>query len=347
MNFISLIIYSYLLGAAGLIFLLIKEIKQDKRPLNRLARLPKKFFERLTHRHEAFYLRHEITMAKIMVVVLGLGMVLAVDARFIEPWLINVKPIEVSVARLNRKIKIAWLTDLQVGNHKKNDWLEKIVDETIAAAPDIVLLGGDLVDNAGQEENESQYLEPLKKLAGRQPIFYLMGNHEYGIVSNKNNHPDFRSADVSAEVAAKMAELGIPPLRDELVCLEIKKQKICVFGADDFWKKTIDFSALEKADPEAPLILAAHNPDAIRFWPTGERPPDLTLGGHTHGGQIWFPLLGPLGNGDIELGEKYYRGLNEYRGAPIYVSIGLGESGGPLRLFSPPELAIVTLRPKK
>jgi len=347
MSFISFIVYAYLLGAAGLIFLLARELRQERRLWTRLTHAPEKLWGRLIHRHQPFYLRHEIILAKALIAILVLGIFLAIDARFIEPWLINIKPVDVSVAKLNRKIKIAWLTDLQVGNHKKDKWLEKVIEETIAAEPDIVILGGDLLDNEGRYQDETPYLEPLKRLVGRQPIYYLMGNHEYGIGSAIRGRAELYTGDVSAELAEKMAVLGIPPLRNETACLEIKKQKICIFGADDFWQKPIDFSGLEKTDPTAPLIFAAHNPDAILLWPTNRELPDLTLAGHTHGGQVWFPLLGPLGNGDIELGKEYYRGLNYYHGAPIYTSIGLGESGGPLRLFSPPEMTIITLKPKK
>ena len=67
------------------------------------------------------------------------------------------------------------------------------------------------------------------------------------------------------------------------------------------------------------------------------------MAGHTHGGQIYLPFLGPIGDAGVVLGKKYYRGLNYFENTPIYTSVGLGESGGPIRFMTPPELSIINL----
>jgi predicted MPP superfamily phosphohydrolase len=182
--------------------------------------------------------------------------------------------------------------------------------------------------------------ESIQGLVGNFPIYYIMGNHEYGLYSR-----GFRlNSDQSTNVKNRMEEIGIPLLRNDLACPEIKGRALCIFGNDDVYTENRDFTALEHWTTSTPLILVSHNPDAILYWPKELKKPDLELAGHTHGGQIYLPFIGPLGRVEVFLGAKYYRGLNYYNEVPIYTSIGLGESGGPIRFWSRPEITVLKIQ---
>lgn len=337
MNLISIIIEGYLIVAGAVVFILLRDLIQLKNNFHNVSRRFKHFYP---------YDGPGKFWAVSLIIILTVGIFLGIDCRFIEVNRVTIKNIELPAISIRQPLKIAWLTDFQLGNHKKDKWLEKIIVKLEKIRPDLILLGGDLIDNEGTAEDESQYFEPLKKIAGSYPIYYLMGNHEYGIGAASRNHPEWQTGDRSKDLIKKMNELDIPLLRNNLVCLNIKEQSLCVFGTDDCWGGSINFDDLKKWNQSTPLIFAAHNPDAIKLWPAEIEKPDLILAGHTHGGQVWLPILNrPLLTAEVELGFQYYRGLNYWNNIPIYTSTGLGESGGPIRLFAPLEITIINLMP--
>ncbi|OGH84603.1 MAG: hypothetical protein A2261_03180 [Candidatus Magasanikbacteria bacterium RIFOXYA2_FULL_44_8] len=282
-----------------------------------------------------------------VIIILLFGAVVIFDAHFIEPWTIRTTPVAIDMKNLTAPIKIAFVSDIQVGNHKKSEWVEKIVERIKQEKPDLVLLGGDQIDNEGTFEDESVYLEPLKKLVGEYPIYAVMGNHEYGIGNRVRDNSRYWSGDRSQLEIDRFKQLNIPILHNDLICPEIQKQKICLYGVDDPWGSKIDYTNLKNWNQTTPLVLLTHNPDAVMTWPDNITKPNLTLAGHTHGGQIYLPIIGPLGSAGIDLPKKYYRGLNDYHDIPIYTSVGIGESGGQLRFWTLPEIAIITLKPQE
>ena len=352
MNFISVIVIGYIAVAALIIAILLRDIYF---PLFkcRLSPLPKKktfgkmaayYFCRLS-KPIHFPKKYRKIISWIIICLLGLGIILAVDARFIEPNLLLTSQAEVKICGVNEPIKIALVADIQVGMGKRAAWVEKIVKKIEKIKPDMVLLGGDLIDNEGSALNEAAFLDPLKDLAGKYPIFYILGNHEYGIGGKTQYFKYLWTGDRSQDLIQEMGKIGIPLLRNQLKCLPVKNQNICIFGADDIWERPINFSELKQWDQKTPLIFFVHNPDGILYWPDNFKQPSIELTGHTHGGQVWLPFIGPLGDAEIDLGKKYYKGLNYYGYTPIYTTAGAGESGGPIRLFDPPEISVITLTP--
>jgi predicted MPP superfamily phosphohydrolase len=321
--FLLIIVYGYILVAAIMIYIILRDRK-----------IP------------AHYLGRHRRLAAIFAAVLILGIITALYSTLIEPFTLRLNKIEISSQKISQSVRIAFVSDIQIGKYKKESWAEKITAKIESANPDIVIFGGDQIDNEGTFEDESKYLEPLKKLTEKYPVYYILGNHEYGIGGKVRFSPYKYTGDRSQLEIDRMKSLNISLLRNQLDCLEINKQKICLFGLDEIWKYTPDFSQLKYWDKETPLVLISHNPDGILYYPTNLPTPALVLSGHTHGGQIWLPLLGPLGNAQTTLEDKYDRGLNYYNNIPIFTSVGAGESGAPLRLFAMPEVAIITILPQ-
>ncbi|PIT88438.1 MAG: hypothetical protein COU29_01485 [Candidatus Magasanikbacteria bacterium CG10_big_fil_rev_8_21_14_0_10_36_32] len=338
MNFISIIIEGYLIVAVTIVFILLRDLKRLKNVSKNNNHYRFKHFY-------PFYGPGKVWAVSV-IIILMIGIIVGIDSRFFEINHITIKNTEIQTISIQQPIKIAWLTDLQLGNHKKDAWLKKIINKLDNIKPDLILLGGDLIDNEGSYENESQYFEPLKKITNKYPIYYIMGNHEYGVGSASRGHPEWQTGDRSKDLMKKMDEIGIPLLLNQLECLNINNQSLCIFGVDDFWAKPIVFDDLKKWDQITPLIFITHNPDAVQFWPSNTNLPIITLAGHTHGGQVWLPIVKrPLLTAEVDLGFKYYRGLNYWNNIPIYTSTGLGESGGPVRFCALPEISVIELIP--
>ena len=320
MNFINVVIYGYIITACLLVYFIIRDLK--------IAGL---FFNR----------RKNLSYALITILIFGVF--IALYSHFIEPFILVTKTIEINDTKIKQPFKIAFVTDIQVGNHKKSVWVEKVVEKIIDQNPDLVIFGGDLIDNEGTFENESKYLEPLRKIAEKYPSFYVLGNHEYGLGQPDRSLDRLGTGNRSQELIDEMSKLKISLLRNELHCLKIKQQDICLFGIDDIYAGKNDNSALEKLPEKIPLIFISHNPDGILSYPVIFRKPDLVLSGHTHGGQLAFPFLGPLGEADLILPKKFYRGLNYWNDIPIFTSVGAGESGGQIRFLAIPEIVFINL----
>ncbi|HLC69793.1 MAG TPA: metallophosphoesterase [Patescibacteria group bacterium] len=294
-------------------------------------------------RKKEYYLGRHRTMAWILISLFSLSVLTAVYARFIEPWRLVTTVTTLDIREIT-DLKVALITDPQVGNHKKDKWMEQIVKRIDELKPDLVLFGGDMIDNEGTPPDEAKYLGPLQKLVGKYSMYYVLGNHEYGLSRKTITEEQRRTGNRSAEVIKKMEKIGIPLLKNNLVCPEIKSQKICVFGLDDLWGGQPNFDELEEWDQSLPVLFLVHNPDGILYWPENMKKSDLTLAGHTHGGQVWLPFIGPGGDAEIDLPDNFYRGLNFYQDVPVYTSVGSGESGGPLRFMAVPEVVLLYLK---
>jgi predicted MPP superfamily phosphohydrolase len=93
--------------------------------------------------------------------------------------------------------------------------------------------------------------------------------------------------------------------------------------------------------PSGELIIAlTHNPDIFPEIPPNV---ELTLAGHTHGGQVDFPLIGRIVV-PSDYGQRYAAGHVEERGKHLFVTTGIGTSIFPVRFRVPPEIAVLTLR---
>ena len=308
-------------------------------------------------RETLFFGKHK-KLAWIIINTLAITSFLGLYVRFVEPFTILTKETKIVIKEIKQPIKIAFIADPQLNRFKNDSWAEKIDTKTIEAQPDIVIFGGDLVSNGGyfyeasspntSSGTEADWLNIFSKITEKYPSYYVLGNHEYGLGNTNLKNPDHWTGDQSKPVISVMEKIGTTSLNNHLFCFEIKNEKLCLFGIDDIWGAKvnltkIDFSELKNWNQKTPLIFITHNPDGILQWPKDIKKPDLVLTGHTHGGQIYLPFIGPLGNAGIELGKQYYRGLNYYEGIPIYTSIGLGESGGPVRFMSAPELTVITM----
>ncbi|MBN2411649.1 metallophosphoesterase [candidate division KSB1 bacterium] len=100
---------------------------------------------------------------------------------------------------------------------------------------------------------------------------------------------------------------------------------------------------MRDVDPSLFTVLLSHTPDYVL---TAQKYKiDLVLSGHTHGGQVCLPVIGPLVS-NIKLGRKYMQGLHKFNNTSLYVTRGIGTVLLPLRFFCPPEITVINLLPE-
>jgi hypothetical protein len=132
-------------------------------------------------------------------------------------------------------------------------------------------------------------------------------------------------------------------LANEHVALERGGHRLYLAGVKDASYSRLDDlpGALRGIPDEAPVIVITHSPDLV-LKPMADRAA-LILAGHTHGGQVVFPWLGPLYI-PTRLGRRRMSGLIEVNGGRVFINRGLGEVFPPMRLNCPPQIALITLR---
>lgn len=161
-------------------------------------------------------------------------------------------------------------------------------------------------------------------------------NARHGIVGVLGNHD-------ASEKVPHLERLGVTMLVNQSLALHRGGDTIWLIGLDDPHYYGCDDlpGALRGVPAEACKILLVHTPELL---PEAEASGiDLYLCGHTHGGQICFPLIGPLITG-ANCSRRYARGAWQYKRMQGYTSAGVGVSVVPVRFRCPPEIGLIELR---
>lgn len=266
------------------------------------------------------------------------GLVL-VYGSFIEPQII----IERSFAytfpqekKLAPEKRIVLISDIHVGPYKQYDFSRRVVERIKKINPDAVLIAGDFFFHHTAQQ-ASEHLQPYAELAAMYPTIAVLGNHEF-LMGWDDARPDYEEAQAVRDV---LNSLGILELEDAVTTL-FPDEPIELIGAQDIWSGVDDFSSIELPDRSRRSITLVHNPDLIVDT---QNKVDLVLAGHTHGGQIRLPFIGPLASpGLTMLPRSAFKGPSQWGATTLYVTAGIGESGPRARLFNPPEIVVITLR---
>lgn len=221
-------------------------------------------------------------------------------------------------------LRVALITDIHAGPVRSRNFVQGVVDRANAQEPDLVILGGDLIDGTVAQIGED--LAPLRELRAPLGVLAVTGNHEY-------------YADDAANWVRRWREVGVRPLLNESVRLERGGAAVTVAGVNDrrgAAPLAADYdAALAGVDPAGFTLAVAHEPLQGREF--ARRGVDMQVAGHTHGGQIWpFRYF-------VRLQQPALAGLESVDGMPVYTSRGAGAWGPPVRVAAPPEIAVLEL----
>ena len=221
-------------------------------------------------------------------------------------------------------LSIVQLTDVHVAGTLVPEYYHCLIDLVCEQNPDLVVLTGDLLDDARYMH---ACLDGLSRLRPRLGTYAIRGNHD--------------SWAGAKGLAHQFQRTGVHLLDNRCCVLDVAGSPLAIIGLEYPHlgrPKDLDLSVI----PEGAFrLLLTHSPDNIDW--ARQHGMDLMLCGHTHGGQIRLPLLGPVCI-PSQYGCKYDGGLFQEDATLMYVSRGLG-GDVPLRLRCRPELPKLMLHP--
>jgi predicted MPP superfamily phosphohydrolase len=230
-----------------------------------------------------------------------------------------------------RPLRIAQITDPHLGPWQPIHRLRRRIDALLDRGPDLVLLTGDFLtmEGAGSPGALAAAFEPLRRARGR--AFAIFGNHDH-------EAPD--------EVLRALDENGVELLMNAEALVDTPAGRVQILGADYVGRgrrRQLErlFARFPRRADHLRLLLL-HDPSAFRHVPPGEV--DLTLSGHTHGGQVGLVSLG-LDWTVLRRTNFPDHGLFAHGTSRLYVHRGTGFYGFPLRMGVPGEASILEVVP--
>ena len=250
-------------------------------------------------------------------------------ARFIEPSRYEVSETDVFLRDLPERFegfRITQLTDVHHSRMVGIDEVRRTVDLANLTKPDLIALTGDYTTSY------RRYIEPCAEALGAlnapEGVWAVLGNHDHY---------------TDRELTTRALENNrIAVLNNANTTLRRGSDVLQLSGIDDWsWAGTNWPRALYGLDQKRPTVLLSHQPRVLDLAESEKV--GLIISGHTHGGQIDLPLIGPPARfATAEL--KYAQGLFRRGDTQLYVSRGTGVIGLPLRLGVRPEIAVLRLR---
>jgi uncharacterized protein len=249
---------------------------------------------------------------------------------------LRVTTIPLSVKGLERRLRVAQISDIHVGQNLEAGQLRAFVARVNATAPDLICITGDIADSALSDL--ARFFPILGELRARFGVCAILGNHDH-----------YAGADRVAAALRRWTPIRV--LRDSAVTLELAGARLHLIGLDDRgrdWARGVQSDRrlaelLEAAPADVPVLLLAHRPDI--FDQAAAAQVALTLSGHTHGGQLAIPWFGGRRRNLAEFVTPFDRGLYRSSDSFLYVNSGLGVTGQRIRLWTPREISIFELTP--
>jgi len=259
--------------------------------------------------------------------VVGVVLLLIV-AGFINSLLPGIKQLDIHVDKKVEgldELKIVFVSDIHMGTIIGPRRTNGIVNKINAQNPDLILLGGDVVDEDLAPVIRNNLGDSLLKLKAPLGVIGITGNHEY--IGGAKKSVQYLEAH------------GIKMLRDSSILVD---DKFYIIGREDRDKPR--FSGRERKeiaalmsgiDKSKPIILLDHQP--FELDEKEKAGIDLTLSGHTHHGQLW--PLNYITKAIYEVSWGYIKKGNTH----VYVSSGVGGWGPPVRIGNRPEIVVINL----
>lgn len=231
--------------------------------------------------------------------------------------------IELDVPQALDGFRICQLSDLHFTGQIALEYFQRLIQRANEFKPDLIVITGDLID----VETCFDWLDKtLGKLEAKYGVHYVLGNHDLRI----QNTPKLRQ---------RLEELGLMQVSGRWVDVDVNGATIRVTGNELPWFHDVD-QLPEEPERVADLrILLSHSPDQLDW--ARSRSFDLMFAGHTHGGQIAFPLIGPV-VAPSKYGVLYASGTFEFDQMIMHVSRGIS-GDEPIRFCSPPEIGCFTV----
>ena len=216
-------------------------------------------------------------------------------------------------------LRIGLITDIHRSRWVSHEDVIHAVARMMAERPDLIVLGGDYV-TWGNRQYVGPSAEALGPLSAPLGVFGILGNHD-------DDH----------DMPAALAAHGVQMLKDARTHMTIRGEGVDIVGIRFWTKRGVDISSVVRG-AEGTVILLAHDPRRLAEAAALKIP--LVLSGHTHGGQVVLPIVGPVAAQKFPV----VAGIGQRDRTTMFVSRGVGTVYVPIRVNCPPEVAVLTLK---
>jgi len=266
--------------------------------------------------------RAGMVMGAVAVVLIGVG----VEAVFVEPHWLEVTHVEIRSDKVARPVKIALLADIQTDS--VGDYERAVLERVVREKPDLVLFVGDYV----QEYDVPRHLQLLAELRKLISEVHLAAPGGMYAVQGNIDWSCWKDA---------FTDTGVRPMS------RTQRVEACGLRLTGLSRGDSQNAGLKlAAEGEEFHVVFGHHPD----FALGEVQADLLLAGHTHGGQVRLPWVGPLVKAS-RVPRAWAAGVTRLEGGrTLIVSRGIGMERGQaprLRFLCRPELVFITISPRE
>ena len=246
----------------------------------------------------------------------------------IERNIVQVNRYKIPIANLPSSFHgftLAQITDLHLGFLVSESFVEGIVHRTNKLQTDLIVCTGDYVHARNTTQQIDKVWPILSKLEAKHGVYSVLGNHDHWADSNRSLYWLNRTGQ---------------NIRHECKAIYKGSDRILLGGAGDYWEDKLKIDkTFYGSDQNECKVLLAHNPDSVDTAYNTSL--SLVLSGHTHGGQVVVPFLGPpvlpVKNKD------YSSGLIATHKTQLFISRGIGWTIYPIRFNCCPEIAVLEL----
>ena len=272
----------------------------------------------------------------VLIIIIIVIIAILFNMFFINPKVITVKEKTFTSQKITPALDdvlIVYFSDLHYGTAIKEKEMQKLVALINSFDPDIVLFGGDLVDDIAEydfkEGEEKDFIDKLKAIDARLGKYAVLGNHDLG------------SNIIKETIKGYLTNADFEVLENNSVRIYEGDSSIEIVGIESQVLGNPDVAkAYQNTDKDNLIITLCHTPDI--FEEISEDDSDLMFAGHSHGGQIYLPLLSnfymPLA------AEKYNKGEYHKGSSTLEVTNGVGTTLFDARLFADSEIIVYRLK---
>ncbi len=287
------------------------------------------------------------TILKLALAVAAVGILCLAYAFLIEPHRLVVNHHELEIKDWDPAfdgLRIVAFSDIHAGFHAVDEEkLRQVVETVNTLDADLVVMLGDFVSTS--RDRKRVFMSPeviAENLRGMKA--------KYGVLAVLGNHDGWHGDE---SVRQALSSAGYRVLENQLITLDKDGARLRILGLKDHMKLDSWFTfdnttrrAVRDHGGSGQILVLEHSPDifhVLNYHKTLGDDFKLMLAGHTHGGQLWFPIIGsPFVPSSF--GQKYNAGHIHEDGKDMFVTTGIGTSLLPLRFMMPPEIAVITVR---
>ncbi len=254
-------------------------------------------------------------------------------ARCVEPTWLDVGRHDVPTNFPGPPVKLLHISDFHASWCVSLDYIKEAIECGLQLKPDLICFTGDFITTTYADFDA--YQRVLSRLPAAAPTFACLGNHDGGYWARYHH-----GYNDTALVRTLVQQSGVELLYNQSKVLEVRGREVALTGLGDCYAMEADVSRAfhSPAPAGAVRVVLSHNPDTkIMLEPFAW---DVMLSGHTHGGQIWLPLIGaPFA--PVE-DKRYIAGLYRWSNRWLHITKGVGNVHG-LRFNCRPEVSLLTI----